>query len=324
MRIVVVGSIVADTIEHAAGGVTESLGGIAHTVSALSAMGGDQYTIIPVCRVGKDCRQRVTAWAEPLAGVSLEAVTYMNAPNPRVQLSYGATPAAGERVERLRDVPPPLDVDAVAAAETADLVMVNCITGADCTAAAMRAVRAACPRVYLDVHSLALGATEGGERFYRGRDDWSAWLGSADVVQCNQAEAATILELRHEVAAQDEVVAGVARHIGVGAAADSGAAGPAGAPRVWLLTLGAGGAVVFQRGEHADAPLRVGAPRVHSIDPTGAGDAFGAGYVCAWLAGKAPAAAARAAVRSGSAACTTAGVPSADVFDRSGERIEGG
>ena len=39
MRIIVVGTIVADTIEHEGGGVTESLGGIAHTLAALVAAG---------------------------------------------------------------------------------------------------------------------------------------------------------------------------------------------------------------------------------------------------------------------------------------------
>ena len=101
MRVVVIGAIVADTIEHADGTITHSLGGTAHTVAALSALVGTRHTIVPVSRVGADCRARVEAWAAGLTGVSLAAIDWTAADHPRVRLSYRETarPGAPQRGE---------------------------------------------------------------------------------------------------------------------------------------------------------------------------------------------------------------------------------
>ncbi len=58
-----------------------------------------------------------------------------------------------------------------------------------------------------------------------------------------------------------------------------------------LLTYGSTGAVVLTRGTRERIPIR----RVATADPTGAGDAFLAGYVWARAAGHRPASAARQA-----------------------------
>ena len=318
MRIVVVGTIVADSIEHAGGGVTESLGGIAHSVSVMAALGGDRHEIVPLCRAGTDCRARIEAWAGQLDGVSLEAVVWTEAPNPRVRLCYGEVAEAGERVERLRDAPAPLQSEDLRRAGVADATLVNCITGSDCSAALVAAAGEGGGRLYLDVHSLALGRAADGRRFYRERDDWPAWLGPPGIVQCNRAEAATICGLSRETA-PDKIVAAIAdrlaaaargtirpaQELTVGVASSPQAAMPA----VWLLTLGADGAVVMQRVEDDVAVTRIPATTVEEVDPTGAGDAFGAGFVVAWLAGADPVTAAQSAVRAATAATMVRGAP---------------
>ena len=312
MRIVVVGTIVADTIEAPDGSIAESLGGIAHTVSALSAIAAGGHTIVPLCRVGADCRRRIEDWAAKLPGVSLEALLHMAEPNPCVELSYVAAQRSGERIERLSHAAPPLADTDIEAASGADLVIVNCISGNDCTAAAMSSLGAASRRLYLDVHSLALATAPDGTRSYRRRDDWWSWLACADVVQCNLVEAATICGLDPVGAVGAEAAAALEcllRESPSNVLADG-----AQRPGVWLLTLGADGAMAFDRSAPDPGWTPVPAPAIVAVDPTGAGDAFGAGYVCAWLAGQAPVDASAAAVRSGSAACTSAGVPSTDIF----------
>lgn len=310
MRIAVLGSIVADTIEHLDGSVTESLGGIAHAVAALAALAGDKHTIVPLCRVGDDCRVRVRQWAAGLAGVSLEAVDFVAAPNPRVRLSYGEAAEEGERIERLSDPLPPLQPDDVAAAKDADVVLVNCITGADCVPAAIATLRAAGRPIYLDVHSLALGHAADGTRVYRPRDDWDAWLGTADVAQCNRGEAATVCGIAAEGAGEEEVIDALTARMRRVAPGNADAPSSVCAmPALWLLTLGAAGAVLLQRRDGDITRDDISAPQVDAVDPTGAGDACGAGYVAAWLQGRTPLECARAAVRTGSAACTLSGAP---------------
>lgn len=320
MRIVVLGTIVADTIEHLDGGVTESLGGIAHTVATLSALGGERHVIVPVCRVGEDCRERVTAWASGLPGVSLAAVRWMPEANPRVRLSYPEAGRPDERVERLSGSPPPLEAGDLGALLGAgvDLALVNCITGNDCTPEALAALRAASARVYLDVHSLALGMAADGARFLRPRDDWDDWIAHADVVQSNVPEAATFCGLpgdAHEYGA-DEVLAALTHDLETRQVCRRDAAGAAARPDVWLLTLGSAGVAVIERHAGRVTSRRLPAPRITAVDPTGAGDAFGAGYALAWLEGASPLEAARAGVRAGTAACRVAGSPSVEAFRR--------
>jgi len=299
MRVAVVGSIVADTIEHADGSVTDSLGGIAHAVAVLAALVGDQHTIVPLCRVGEDCRARVEQWAAGLAGVELSAVDFVAVPGPRVRLSYGEATEDGERVERLSGPLAPLQPDDVVAAAGADIVLVNCITGTDCTATTLAALRAATPRLYLDPHSLALGHAADGSRFHHSRDDWDLWLRHPDVAQCNLGEAATICGLSAQGAGEEEVIAALTVRMAAHAAM----------PPLWLLTLGAAGAVLLQRQGHEITRHDIPAPRVEAVDPTGAGDACGAAYVATWLTGATPLECAHQAVRTAAAATTIPGAP---------------
>ena len=325
MCIVVVGTIVADTIEHLDGNITESLGGIAHTVAVLSALGGGRHAIVPVCRAGEDCRERITAWAAGLAGVSLEAVRWMPQANPRVRLSYPEAGSADERVERLSGAPPPLqagDLSEVPAAGV-DLALINCITGSDCTPEALAAVRGASERVYLDVHSLALGTAPNGVRFLRPRDDWDDWLGCADVVQSNVPEAAMFCGLPADAGEydSDEVLAALTRHLQTRHAHRRGIREQSLPPSAWALTLGPEGAAVIERHGERVTSRRLPATPIAAVDPTGAGDAFGAGYALAWLEGATPLEAAEAGVRAGTAACLVAGAPSAEAFRRG---VDGG
>jgi sugar/nucleoside kinase (ribokinase family) len=317
VHIVVIGTIVIDTIEHPDGGTTESLGGIAHTVAVLSALVGSAHTIVPLCRAGNSCRRRITDWAERLAGVTLRAVDWIPDPQPCVHLSYPDAGRAGERIERLRHAPPPLGAEDVAAARGADLILVNCITGTDCTPRAMAALRDLGCRLFLDVHSLALGTAEDGTRFHRPRDDWDSWLGAVDVMQCNRAEAATICRLDVDEAGNAAVLAALARRMD-----DAGHPGAAAMPPTCLLTLGASGAVLVRRHRTGVMQVSVPAPEVDAVDPTGAGDAFGAGFACAWFQGASAEPATREAVRAGSAACTSPGSPDPETFLKTWSRLD--
>ena len=60
-----------------------------------------------------------------------------------------------------------------------------------------------------------------------------------------------------------------------------------------IMTLGAEGVLVIERGR---APVAVPAPPVRLVDPTGAGDAFAAGFLERWVHAKDAVAASEAGV----------------------------
>lgn len=79
-----------------------------------------------------------------------------------------------------------------------------------------------------------------------------------------------------------------------------------------LLAAGRSAVVIKKGGDGAvlyDARGRTAVPafRVEEVDPTGAGDCFGAGFVCAWLRGESPAEALRLANACGALAVTRKG-----------------
>lgn len=75
-------------------------------------------------------------------------------------------------------------------------------------------------------------------------------------------------------------------------------------PAIVILTLGAEGAVLFQKGR---SPLRAPAPKVTAIDTTGAGDAFIGAFAARWIKDQDPSDALNFAIAAGALACTRRG-----------------
>lgn len=109
------------------------------------------------------------------------------------------------------------------------------------------------------------------------------WTSGADLLLPNAAEAAVLTGHRDPLAA---------------------AAALAGSYRAVALTMGAGGALWADGGEPALVPA---APVGEVLDSTGAGDAFGAGLLAAWLAGASGPDAVRAGVHTAGLAVTQLG-----------------
>ncbi len=121
------------------------------------------------------------------------------------------------------------------------------------------------------------------------------WVRGVDLLLANADEAAVLaapLTAARDPAAQARALTAYAGAVVV-------KLGPAGA--VW-----AGGAHA-QAGGVGTPVVRASAPRVPVVEPTGAGDAFAAGLLAAWLAGGDPQAALRAGVRLGARAVSAPG-----------------
>jgi sugar/nucleoside kinase (ribokinase family) len=305
--------LLVDTIHLPDGDVVESLGGIAYSIAYLVAQAPVGVHIEPVCRVGSDLWDEVLgAWVS-LPSLDPRFLIRSEQPTPRNTLVYAAAAGScesqrqgrhgiGDRSERPTGLLPPLTGDEVTSAGGADLVLINNISGRDLDFVAMRRLSEACRSVYLDVHSLALGFADDGSRFYRRPREWSSWLSCADLVQCNRAEAAVLAGMDAFDHDPKAVEAFLERQLLESSLRESGR------PRAIVVTAGERGATALWRDGDRVARARVPAVAVDLVDPTGAGDAFGAGCALAWLWGASPAEAALQGVLTGAAACTVVGV----------------
>jgi len=122
-------------------------------------------------------------------------------------------------------------------------------------------------------HSTSIDPASAGPIAKLGTDEVLVWLADADIVLANEDEACLL------AGTDDPLAAGAALADRVGQV---------------VVKLGAGGAAWFAAG--AD-PATVPAEPVVVVDTTGAGDAFAAGFLPAWLAGAAPAEALAAGCR---------------------------
>jgi len=315
-RVAVVGTVVLDVVRSVHGSVHQALGGIAHSVAALSALADDGVEVVPVCRVGRDLEEHlVDAW-RPLPNVSCRGCLRDPRPAPRSHLVYGETGAQADRTERLDGSVEPLEAADLEIVRGADLTLVNAITGRDLTTAAMESLAGS--RVYLDFHGRAFRPDRHGERRLGRPADWRRWVDAAGFLQCNEVEAAILAGLEPDAAVRPG--AGTGQEV-EGLVADL-LTGP-GRTRAVVVTRGERGAVAFSRGRDGRAPGAgpverhdVEAPPVEPVDPTGAGDAFGAACALAWARGRSTRAAVGDGVRAGSAACKIKGPPSPEVLRR--------
>jgi sugar/nucleoside kinase (ribokinase family) len=290
-RIAVVGVVVQDRIESADGSTATGLGGLAYSVSALAALGGADVQVLPVCRVADDTREAVDLEWDRYPNVSKEALLAWTGPGSRVDLTYrSGGSVGGDRDECLRWPTPPLECAEIEPLLECDAILINCITGAVLTRAALRLVAALPVPIHLDVHSLVLGIDPAGRRYPRRPADWRAWLESADSLQCNEQEASVLAGESRWNRATEGFIRGLV---------DSRAG-----PRLVVVTRAAKGASLYRTGR---PPLDLAAPDVDMIDPTGAGDAFGAAFVVERLRGCAADLAVRRAVEAATASCRMQG-----------------
>ncbi|WFE49632.1 PfkB family carbohydrate kinase [Micromonospora sp. WMMD1155] len=289
-RLVVVGDVITDVVAVLSGplaagsdtGAEISLGGGGQAANTAAWIAAQRVDVTLVGAVGDDdagrdrvaelTRAGVDCAVERIEGVPTGTVIVLAADDERSMVSQrGANlRLSGAHVER-----------AIAAAPDAGHLHLSAYTLLDAGSrgAGLRALAAARERgltISVDAASAAPLRRVGAAVFL-------SWVRDIDLLLVN-ADEATALAGGLDPAAQGRVLSATARRV--------------------VVKRGAAGAVWVDRSAAVHA---VAARRTAVVDVTGAGDAFAAGLLTAWLAGAGPAAALNRATDLGALAVSTAG-----------------
>ena len=205
----------------------EEWGGISYALAALEAALPDDWSIVPLVKVGSDLAPRAN---EFLTGLTRRAgaCRFIESPQPtnRVTLHYKNLDRCTEHLSG--------GVSAWTWAQLGpmvrdlDALYVNFISGFEMPLAAARRLRRGFGGpIYVDLHSLFLGVDASGMRVPEALADVTGWFSCFDIVQLNEDEMRLVGDNPVEVAAR-ALASGV---------------------RLFIVTLGERGAVYYSAGD---------------------------------------------------------------------------
>ena len=279
-RLGVLGTMVWDTI-YGRGAETEPAeewGGISYALAALEAALPDDWSIVPLVKVGTDLAPQANEFLNGLTRRA-GACRFIEAPQPtnRVTLHYSDLVRCTEQLSG--GVPAWTWSQLGPMVEDLDALYVNFISGFEMPLDTARKLRRGFSGpIYVDLHSLFLGVDAAGMRVPEALANVTGWFSCFDIVQLNEDEMRLVGEKPVEVAA-GALASGVS---------------------LFIITLGRKGAVYYSAGNfdlrsswpkrgRPSQPIRSARiPAVHvddPLDPTGCGDVFGAATVSYLLRG---------------------------------------
>ncbi len=195
MRVLgVIGTMVWDTIwrDSAAESSVEEWGGISYALAAADSACPPDFRVRPIIKMGRDLAENGYRFLKELSVLeSDEAVSVIEAPNTRVELSYRSSQRRCERITG--GLPSWTWAELEPRLAGCDALYVNFITGFELDLELARRLRENFQGViYADLHSLMLATDPRGERIPQPLDRWSEWLPCFDVVQLNEDELGSL------------------------------------------------------------------------------------------------------------------------------------
>lgn len=283
----VVGTLVWDRILDRDGRTepVEEWGGIGYALAALRAALPDEWSILPIVKVGRDLSEEAFRFLKEIPGIDESAIVLSPEPNNRVELRYQTE---ARRCERLTGgVPPWTWPELGPVVDLCDALYVNFISGFEMELGTARALRAGYGGpIYADLHSLFLHMNQHGLRVPQSLEHWGEWFRCFDGVQMNEDEFEL---LGHRTGDPWQLTAGVLGHdlklitvtLGPAGAAYVSAPDFDADPGTWSARrqLSTSGPAVSGRME-LNGPALTG-------DPTGCGDVWGATFFARLLSGDA-------------------------------------
>lgn len=189
-RVGILGTMVWDRI-HARDGRAEPVeewGGIAYALGAATAAVPDDWSLVPIIKIGHDVRQRAVDFLAGLPELDRgTGIRTVPEPNNRVELRYFDSERRAEKLTggvpswRWQELEPIVD--------QLDALYINFISGWELDLDTATRLRLAFHGpIYADLHSLFMGVATDGLRLPRPLAHWREWLRCFDIVQVNEDE----------------------------------------------------------------------------------------------------------------------------------------
>jgi hypothetical protein len=240
-----------------------------YSVAALAALTRPEDTIHPVFGVGAKDLDEVKDLLRSLPQVDVSGIFPVKGTTNEVTLIYGQPGTA--RIECSSQIADPILLARIKPYLDTNGVLVNMVSGSDITLESLDHIRmntrdARIP-IHFDFHSLTLGIDPQAKRFRRPLTDWRRWCFMLHSVQMSEEEAAGLSAERYDEPSLINQLMPLM-------------------VQAMLITRGDRGATLITQDVHKRLTRHEIPPvQVHTLDPTGCGDVFGAAYFSSVLAG---------------------------------------
>ncbi len=285
----VVGTLVWDTILNR-DARTEPLlewGGIGYALEALAVALPENWTILPLVKVGRDLSEEAFRFLRHLPRVRTDpGMQVVPEPNNRVEMRYAGQVRLTERLTG--GVPPWRWTELNPLAGLCDALYINFISGFEMELETAQSLRSGFRGpIYADLHSLFLGIGKQGDRTPRPLPHWAEWITCFDAVQMNEQEFELLgrahgdpWKLAADLVGADLKL--IAVTLGQRGAAYVASAGFDDDPFTWPGLRGSLAAPGPVRSAKLEGDRVMGSEG----DPTGCGDVWGASCFAALLEGR--------------------------------------
>jgi adenosine kinase len=267
VKLTVIGTITKDTITFLDGKVKKSFGGILYNILPLALSAPQNTVISPVCNLGSDIYKKVLSYLKRFGNIDLSGISMVKEKNNHVHLFYDRR---WHKKEILKNLVPKIEFHQFKPYLDSDYLLINFISGFDINLDTLRKIKAKTHSpIFIDVHSLILGITKNGKRFFKAPALWREYLKIADIVQMNFKEMQIISGSHLKPENEMKEFARTILNLG---------------PDILLVTCGRKGAMLYYKKEERIICYHSSALQVRDfVDPTGCGDVFSSGFLLAYL-----------------------------------------